>query len=166
MHYFRRKKMKDCLKLYGYLLFAEILTLFLNLTLAFSASPVIRLLTAFCTVGILAGLMAQAGHSIAKANRRTESTPSPKKSVILGLVSILPFQLLWIVLALAKYGIVDGNFYRFYKLLCAPFLPVCNLICDDVTAHSLPLWGLVVLALCTAIPFAAVVIAYQNTHEQ
>jgi len=59
--------------------------------------------------------------------------------------------------------VIDGGFYRFYKLLCAPFLQVCNLICDDVTAASLPVWGLVVLAIVPAIPYAAVMIAYRMT---
>ncbi len=159
--------MKDVLKILGFLLFAEILTLFINVTLAFSGSWIFRLVTAACTLAILAGLMAQAGHSIGKADRKLlKQNPDavhPNKPVFLGLVSILPFQILWILLTLAKCGVLDGGFYRFYKLLCAPFLQVCNLICDDVTAASLPVWGLIVLALLTAVPFAAVMIAYRMT---
>ncbi len=159
--------MKDVLKILGFLLLAEILTLFINVTLAFSGSWIFRLVTAVCTLAILAGLMAQAGHSIGKADRKLlKQKPDavhPKKPVVLGLVSILPFQILWILLTLAKCGVLDGGFYRFYKLLCAPFLQVCNLVCDDVTAASLPVWGLVILAILSVIPYAAVIIAYRMT---
>lgn len=159
--------MKDCLKILGFVLFAEILTLFLNLTLAFSASAVFRSITSVCTLSILAGLMAQAGYAIARADRRLlKENPNavrPSKPIMLGMAAIFPFQFCWILLALAKFGVLDGGFYRIYKLLCAPFLQICNLICDDVTAQALPLWGLIVLALLTAVPYAAVVIAYHVT---
>lgn len=159
--------MKDYLKILGFLLFAEILTLFINVTLAFSGSFVFRIVTAVCTLGILAGLMAQAGHSIGNSDRKLlKQNPNavhPKKPIPLGIVSILPFEICWILLALAKCGMLDGGFYRFYKLLCAPFLQVCNLICDDVTAASLPFWGLVILAILSVIPYAAVIIAYRMT---
>lgn len=159
--------MKDYMKILGFLVFAEILTLFINLTLAFSGSVIFRIITSICTVGILAGLMAQAGHSIGDADRKLlKQNPDavhPKKPIFLGLVSILPFQLFWILLTLAKCGVLDGGFYRFYKLLCAPFLQICNLICDDVTAAALPIWGLVILAMLPIIPYAAVMIAYQMT---
>ena len=159
--------MKDYLKILGFLLFAEILTLFINVTLAFSGSWIFRLVTAVCTLGILAGLMAQAGHSIGNSDRKLlKQDPDavrPSKPIFLGLVSIFPFQIFWILLTLAKCGVLDGGFYRCYKLLCAPFLQVCNLICDDVTAASLPVWGLVILAILSVIPYAAVIIAYRMT---
>lgn len=159
--------MKDYCKILGFLLFAEILTLFINLTLAFSGSAVFRIITSICTLGILTGLMAQAGHSIGKSDRsllkQNPDAVRPSKPLLLGMLAIFPFQLWWIFLALAKFGVIDGGFYRFYKLLCAPFLQVCNLICDDVTASSLPVWGLVVLAVVPVIPYAAVMIAYRMT---
>ncbi len=159
--------MKDVLKILGFLLFAEILTLFINVTLAFSGSWIFRLVTAVCTLAILAGLMTQAGHSIGKSDRKIlKQNPDAVRSskpLLLGMLAIFPFQLWWIFLALAKFGVIDGGFYRFYKLLCAPFLQVCNLICDDVTTASLPVWGLVVLALLTIVPYAAVMIAYRMT---
>ncbi len=159
--------MKDYLKILGFVLLAEILTLFLNLTLAFSASVVFRCITSICTLGILTGLMAQAGYAIAKSDRKLlKENPNavrPSKPIMLGMAAIFPFQFCWILLALAKFGVLDSSFYRIYKLLCAPFLQICNLICDDVTAQALPLWGLIVLALLTIVPYAAVVIAYQMT---
>lgn len=159
--------MKDYCKVLGFVLFAEILTLFIDLTLAFSSSAVFRIITSICTIGILAGLMAQAGYSVASADKkRLKQDPKAvgaAKPSMLGMIAMFPFQLCWLLLLLAKLGAMDGGFYRFYKLLCAPFLQVCNLICDDVTADVLPMWGLVVLQLLCWVPFAAVVIAYWMT---
>ncbi len=159
--------MKDYLKILGFLLFAEILTLFINVTLAFSGSWVFRLVTSICTLGILAGLMAQAGHSIGNADRKLlrqePDAVRSSKPYTLAMLAMFPYALCWMFLLLAKIGAVDGGFYRFYKLLCAPFLQVCNLICDDVTAAALPVWGLVILALLPMIPYAAVLIAYRMT---
>lgn len=159
--------MKDYCKILGFLLMAEFLTLFIDLTLAFSSSAVFRIITSICTIGILAGLMAQAGHSIANADRKLRKQKPEavhrSKPIFLGLVSILPFEICWILLTLAKCGVLDGGFYRFYKLLCAPFLQICNLFSAEVTAQSLPVSGLLVLQLLSWLPFAAVVIAYRMT---
>lgn len=159
--------MKDYFKILGYLLFAEILCLFLNLTLAFSASAVMRIVTVVCTVGILIGLMAQAGYSIGTSDKKlrkaNEHAVKPSKPLFLGVAAAMPFQLCWMLLLLARLGGIDGGFYRIYKLLCAPFLQVCNLICSDVDAAAIPVWGMVVLALTSLVPYAAVVISYRMT---
>lgn len=159
--------MKDYFKILGFVLLSEVLCLFIDLTLAFSPSVVMRIVTIVCTMGILVGLMAQAGHSIGTADRKLlkqdENVVKPAKPLLLGMTAAMPFLILWIILLLAKLGSIDGGFYRVYKLLCAPFLQVCNLICDDVTAQSIPVWGMVVLALCSLVPYLAVVISYRMT---
>ncbi len=159
--------MKDYLKILGYVLVSEILCLFIDLTLAFSASAVMRVVTALCTVSILAGLLAQAGYSIGTADRkllnRDKNAARSSKPLFLGMTAAMPFMLCWCALLLARLGSVDGGFYRIYKLLCAPFLQVCNLICDDVQAQAIPVWGMVVLALCSLVPYLAVVISYRMT---
>lgn len=159
--------MKDYCKILGFVLFAEILCLFISITLAFSSAVIFRIITSICTVGILIGLMAQAGYSIACADKKLQKqnpdAVKPSKPFLLGMLAMFPFQLCWIFLLLAKLGSIDGGFYRFYKLLCAPFLQVCNIICDDVTAQALPVWGMVVLQLLCWVPFAAVCTAYSMT---
>ncbi len=159
--------MKDYFKILGFVLLSEVLCLFINLTLAFSSSVLIRIITAVCTVGILVGLMVQAGHSIGTADRKRlkqdENAVRASKPLFLGMTAAMPFLILWIFLLLARLGSIDGGFYRVYKLLCAPFLQVCNLICDDVYAQALPVFGMVVLALCSLVPYLAVVISYRMT---
>ena len=53
--------MKDHLRILGCWLLAEVLTLFIDLTLSFSGSALVRIICSVCTVGILLGLMAQGG---------------------------------------------------------------------------------------------------------
>ncbi len=159
--------MKDYCKILGFVVFAEVLCLFINLSLAFSSVLLLRIISAVCTAGILIGLMAQAGYSIARADKKLQKqnpdAVKASKPSILAMLAMFPFQLCWLFLLLAKLGSIDGGFYRFYKLLCAPFLQICNLICADVNAQSIPVWGMVILQLLCWVPFAAVSAAYTLT---
>ncbi len=159
--------MKDYCKILAYVIFAEILTLFINLTLAVSSSALFKIICSVCTVGILAGLMAQAGYSIGVTDRKRRKkhpeTFKPLRALWLGLTAMLPYQLCWVLLLLAKLGIVVDSFYRMYKLLCAPFLQICNLFQADVSAAGVPAAELCVLQLLCWIPLIAVVIAYRMT---
>ena len=73
---------------------------------------------------------------------------------------LLPFLLLGISLLLARAGVLPDTWYRWYKLLNAPFLQLCNLCSADVTASSLS-WGKTVfLAVWNLLPPAVVWVTY------
>ena len=152
--------MKTAARLFGLMLLAEVLTLFLDLTLSFSGSFVIRIVCSICTVGILGGLMVQGGYSAGRADRRSGRT-SPVRSVLLGAVGSVPYLVLWGILLASRQG--DGAFYRLYKLLCAPFLQVCNLFSADTDARSLPAAGLLVLLALSLLPFVCIAAAHRLT---
>lgn len=145
--------MKFVLKIFGLVLLAEILTLFIDLTLAFSGHLLLRLICSICTVSILAGLSAQAGYYTAQTYQKKHESLSKFHLLGFGLLSSLPFLLCWTGLLLAKYNLIYPEFYRIYKLLCAPFLPVCNLFSTDISALTLPVSGLLCLFLLSFIPF-------------
>ena len=157
--------MKDHLKVLGYVLFAEVLTLFINLTLSVFPHTLFRILCSICTVGILLVVMIHAGMRIAAADKHHHAAagtvPAPHRPLLLGLTAVLPFQVCWVLLLLAKLGVIAGSFYKFYKLLAAPFLQICNLFSADITAASLPMAGLVLLELCSLLPLPAFWIAYR-----
>ncbi len=155
--------MKDYCKILLYVIAAEILTLFINLTLGFSSAAAVRIIAAVCTIGILAGLLIQAGYSIALADKRAKRTKTGFRSVLLGITAILPYQICWVLLLLARLGVLADDFYRTYKLLCAPFLPVCNLFSEGVSAAGLPIIGLCTLQLLCWVPFLAVLCSYRAT---
>jgi len=158
--------MKSVLKIFGFLIFAEILTIFIDVTLAFSGHILLRMICAVCTAGILAGLSAQAGFSIAEDTRKKHI--KPKKSEISGLTltCTAPYLICWTALLSAKCGIIQPEFYRIYKLLCAPFLSTANLFSDDVSALSLPWSGVICLFLMSLLPGTAFCISYLMTYHQ
>ncbi len=155
--------MKDYCKILVYVIAAELLTLFINLTLGFSSAVFVRIIAAVCTIGILAGLLIQAGYSIALTDKRAKREKTGRRSILLGITAVLPFQLCWILLLLARVGTVPDDFYRTYKLLCAPFLPVCNLFSEGISAAGLNIMGLCTLQLLSWIPFLAVLCSYRAT---
>lgn len=156
--------MKSYCKVLGFLLLAEILTLFINLTLSVFTGTVFRVISSVCTVSILAAMMIQSGYNIGTEDKKRmkagEFIPKPARPVLLGLTASLPMQLCWVLLLLAKCGLFSDGFYRFYKLLCAPFLQICNLFSADVSAASLSWIALLVLALLSWLPAAALIVTY------
>ena len=157
--------MKSVLKIFGMLLLAEILTLFINLTLSFSGHLLLRLLCGFCTCSILAGLCGQAGYSIAETDRKQHQTPEKIRIFSLGFVSTLPFFICWILLFLARQNLIAPEFYRSYKLLCAPFLNICNLFSTDISALTLPVSSIVILFLLSFLPMLSFCISYFMTRN-
>lgn len=148
-------------RMLGLWVLAEVLTLFLNLTLAFSGT-VFRIVSAVCTVGILLALTAQGGISAAKDDKKAKRH-SGANSVIAGIAAMLVPVLLTMLLALSRAGVVGDGFYRWYKLLCAPFLSVCNLLSDDVVTSSLPGFGIPVLSVLCLLPGISAALAYRIT---
>ena len=71
--------------------------------------------------------------------------------------------LLTVLLALSRAGVVGDGFYRWYKLLCAPFLSACNLLSDDVVTSSLPGFGIPVLSVLCLLPGISAALAYRIT---
>ena len=155
--------MKQYLRMFGYWLLAEVLTLFIDLTLSFSGSVLVRLICSICTLGILLGLMAQGGYAAALADKKT--APSALRPLLLGLTGSTVPCILWGMLQTARAGLLTDSFYRLYKLLCAPFLSVCNLISADISAAGIPGWGMAVLGVLSLTPCAAVWIAYTLTRR-
>ncbi len=157
--------MKEHLKLFGYWVLAEVLTLFIDLTLSFSGNPLVRCICAVCTLGILTALMVQGGYTAALADKKAHITPNFTRPFTLGLTGSAVPLLLTLLLTLSKAGVLPDGFYRIYKLLCAPFLSVCNLMCADVVTSLLPGFGLAVLFLLSLLPIPAVCIAYTMTMQ-
>lgn len=157
--------MKKFFKMLGFVLLAETLTLFINLTLGFSSDTLLRIFCGVCTVGILVGLCAQGGYHIGEQDRRAKAKRSLRTPLLLGAAAILPGQICWVLLLLSRCGILADDFYRIYKILCAPLLPVCNLFSDGLTSSGLPAQGLVILELLTLLPGIGTAVAYVWTRD-
>lgn len=154
--------MKHHIKMTGCWLLAEVLTLFIDLTFSFSGHFLVRIVCAVCTLGIFAALMVQGGYSAAKADKKAHIRRDP---LTLGIAGALIPVLLTAGLALSKAGFLADGYYRLYKLLCAPFLAVCNLFSADIVSASVPVFEIVVLFVLCLIPIPAAMIAYRMTIE-
>ncbi len=153
--------MKQCIKISGFAILAEVLTIFINLTLSFSGSAVVRILCSACTVGILCGLMAQSGYSIGNADRKAKKIFQFSRALRFGLWGSAPYWILTILLICSKNGMISDTYYRYYKILCAPFWSVCNLISDGISSSEVSALGIVVLLLLSSLPCVAVIVAYK-----
>ncbi len=154
--------MKAVTRILGFNLLSELLTLFIDLTLSISELELVKLLCSICTVGILLTLMVQCGYTLGLADKRAKAH---RNATLMGIVAIIPHLFLWVLLLLSWLGVFSDGYYRFYKILEAPFLQICNLCSADVVTSTLPLWGLLLLGLLSLLPFFAVQISYHITRE-
>lgn len=151
---------KNWMKGFGTYLFAEILCLFLALTLSTVGGGLFRLISCICTIAVLICLCVNYAYNRAVADRKSKVPDTMARRFFLSLSVGLPFFLLGILLLLAKAGVLPAGFYRWYKLLDAPFLQLCNLLCKEITAAALSWTKAAVLALVNLVPFAAVWVTY------
>lgn len=156
------------LKGYASLIFAEILCLFINLTLAFSGSVLFRIISVFCTSVIFIGLICNYAYNTAKNDltiqRRMQIKLPGYRCYAAGGFMSLPYIILWIMLFLSKNGVI-GGFYKAYKLINGQFLQLYNLINDGVDVMTITQSDLIIMLLLAFVPFVSFVIAYKATYK-
>lgn len=158
-------EIKNFARAIGTYLFADILCLFLALTLSAIGGTLFRVISAVCTVAVLICLCINFAVNRAKADKLSQIENTPLRRLWLsGSVSLI-FVVLGICLLLARAGVLPETFYRWYKLADAPFLQVCNLFSADVTADTLSWGGAVCLALLNLLPFVVTWITYTLTRK-
>jgi len=139
-----------------YLLAADILSLFVGLTLAGSANPLIRVVSAICGAGIMLCLMASLALKTAAGDLKDERTSGTKTSLLLpaGMtVTALTVPLAsWLVLYIGRF-----DFYRWHKLINGWFIQVFNMLQPDASSAALTsgqIWAMLPLAFAPAAVFA------------
>lgn len=158
-------EIKNFLKGIGTYFFAEVLCLFLALTLSAIGGTLLRLISCICTVGILICLCINYAVNRANADRISKREDTIKRRFFLSGSAALPYVIWGICLILSRSGVISAGFYRWYKLLDAPFLQLCNLCSADVTATTLS-WGETgLLAVVNLLPFAVVWVTYVLTRK-
>ncbi len=154
---------KNFIKGIGTYFFAEVLCLFLALTLSAVGGAIARIISCVCTIGVLICLCVNFAINRARSDKRKGITTSWRRCFFHSIAASVIFLIWGICLLLAKCNVLDSGFYRWYKLLDAPFLQLCNLFCMDVTADSLTWGATAVLAGINVLPFAVTWIAYKLT---
>ncbi len=134
--------------------------MFLALTLSALGGTLWRLISCVCTIGILLCLCINYAYNRSEEDRKMGISNTPGRCFFLG-VSVSLFNVIWgIGLLLARGGILPSGYYRWYKLLDAPFLQLCNFMSQDVTAAALS-WGeTLFLSLMNLLPLVTVWVTY------
>ncbi|MGN0580078.1 MAG: hypothetical protein ACI4JE_04325 [Ruminococcus sp.] len=157
------------LKSLVYLAAADILSLFIGLTLASSSLTVIRVICAVCTSGILVCFIASYAVRSAYGDRRNERISGKKisRTVIAaqGGILSLPPLVSWILLYIS-HSTDSFDFYRWHKLINGFFLQIYNLINSDASVSALNQGQIFLMLVLVPIPmicfFAAYTVAYRK----
>ncbi|MCR5601447.1 MAG: hypothetical protein K6G33_11990 [Ruminococcus sp.] len=145
------------------LLAADILSMFINMTLAGSSSTAVRAVCAVCTAGILVTVLGD--HAVKAAHTDLKGKQGSAGMILAGAFASLPALISWIILYVsANSGGFD--YYRWHKLINATFLQYYNLIEPDALSSSLSLNELLMMLPTAAVPAAAVIIPYLRTKRR
>ncbi|MBQ8297937.1 MAG: hypothetical protein IJX77_09155 [Ruminococcus sp.] len=155
-------------KTLGYVLAADILSLFIGMTLASSSSTLMRLVSAVCTLGILICLLASFAFKTARDDLRNErSTGTKTKTIVpvsMGITASLPAVVNWIVLYIS-HSSGSFDYYKWHKIISAYFLQICNFIDPDASTSALSGSEVMMMLPLTVIPFLAFVISYTLAYK-
>lgn len=148
------------------LIAAEIFCLFISIPFAGSANPLMRAIGAFCMVGILCVLLANMAMNAARDDKKQEritGEPINKAAVIgAGLFASVPALASWIVLLISVSG-GKFDYYKWHKLINAPFLQVYNLIESDASSAALSTGEVMLMLPFVFLPAAVVLTVYALT---
>ncbi|MBQ8687902.1 MAG: hypothetical protein IJ512_05065 [Ruminococcus sp.] len=151
---------KTFLKGIGYYFFADILCLFLTVTLIMLGTLLFKIICVLCCMGVLICLMINYAINCEKEDRKYGLNQNAGRSLFPGLAASSVYILLYLLLLLAKLQLLPDSFYRIYKILNAPFMTLFNFLEPGVLASELSLISMIVFFLLSLIPMAAVIISY------
>ncbi len=158
--------MSVVLKGFANLIFAEILCLFINITLAVYGTMIIKVIAIICTSVIFIGLICNYAYNTAKKDlviqRKMKSDLPVYRSYLIGIFLSIPYILFWGILLISKMDIID-NFYGVYKIINGQFLQLYNLMYNSAEISGVTGIEMLIMLLLTAIPFISFVIAYKLT---
>lgn len=138
---------------------ADILSLFIGMTLAGSASSAIRFVSAVCTSGILMCILGSFAFRSAKEDvkkhRAGIAGSSPVMPWLMGLAASAPGIISWLVL---KFSGLD--FYRWHKLINGWFLQIYNMINSNASSAALTSRQMMIMLPLAAVPMIVFMVGY------
>lgn len=149
---------------------ADVFSLFIDLTLAGSSMPLVKGISAVCTVGILVVIMADFAVKTARDDIKNRCDVSDGKKIVsafgMGLSASAPAFLSWIILYISV-SCKEFNFYRWHKIINGYFLQIYNFINADAHSSALSMnevWVMFPLAFIPAAVFiTAYILAFKRT---
>lgn len=145
----------------------EILCLFIAFTLAGSQMMFMRVLSAVCTTGILVCIMGSNAAKTASADRKQERIQKRSADRITTVLSAVASSALnimsWAVLYITHSR--GEDFYRWHKLLNAPFFQIYNIIEPSASSSSLSGAEISAMLPLSFVPAAVYITAYLLSYK-
>lgn len=92
--------------------------------------------------------------------------PDPFRGFTIGAIASIPYAVLWLLLVIAKLGVIPAGYLDVYRLLTAPFFPLVQWVTANGNLQDTALWKL--LLLVPTILYVPIVcgISYRLGHKQ
>lgn len=92
--------------------------------------------------------------------------PDPFRGYRVGALASIPYAVMWVLLPVAKLGLLPAGYGEVYRLATIPFMPFTNWIMPSDQVNETAVWRILVLAI--ALLFVPVVcgVSYQLGHRQ
>lgn len=148
------------LKGVGQYFLAEVLCLFLSVTFSALGGTVWRIVGCICNIGVLLCLCINYGYNRAEEDRRHYMDFTIGRCLFYSSSVSVIYIVLGVLLLLSRLEVLPTGFYRWYKLLDAPFLQLCNICSSEITADTLSYGQTALLCLVNLAPFLATAITY------
>ena len=144
-----------------YVFAADILSLFIGLTLASSSLFMIRLISAVCTSLILAVILSGLAITTANQDLKDERINHKKINMLIpvsmGIASSFPAAVSWCIL---KFSMGRFDFYRWHKIINGYFLQIYNFIEPDASSSALSEGEVNIMLILIFIPMVTFLTAY------
>ncbi|MCM1528587.1 MAG: hypothetical protein NC093_01160 [Alistipes sp.] len=138
---------------------ADILALFIGMTLAGSSSELIRFISAVCTSGILMCILGSFAYKSAREDVKNQragiADRSPVTPWLMGLAASTPGIISWLIL---KFSSLD--FYRWHKLINGWFLQIYNMINPNASSAALTPQQKMIMLPLAAVPTIVFMVGY------
>ncbi|MBR6580979.1 MAG: hypothetical protein IKK66_06740 [Ruminococcus sp.] len=142
---------------------ADILSLFIGLTLAGSSTVIFRVISAICTVGILVCVLGNFAAKTAladiKSARLSKKKLSPAMPLIMSISASFPAVCSWLIL---RYSHID--FYRWHKIINGYFIQIYNFINPDASSAALTSKEITAMFPLAFVPAAVFLAGYYITY--
>lgn len=133
---------------------ADILALFISMTLAFSSGFVLKVISAVCTASVLICVLGS--FAVKQAEKDVKSGKNRiLTAVSMGITASLPSSVSWGIL---KFSALD--YYRIHKIVCGYFLQILNFIEPSSSSADLSSAEISAMLPLCIVPAAVVLSAY------
>lgn len=138
---------------------ADILALFIGMTLAGSSSDFIRVISAVCTFGILICILGSFANKSAREDVKNQRAGIADTSTVMpwlmGLTASMPGIISWLIL---RFSSLD--FYRWHKLINGWFLQIYNMINSNASSAALTPQQTMIMLPFAAVPMIVFMVGY------